>query len=97
MRNPFGDVPAVSLALNRRLQAAMRSAYFVESMIGRLIREVDCNSSGTAISSTDTAAVESIFGYTGCDWDSDIGMQYNRARWYDPQTGRWLSQDTIGS
>ena len=23
-------------------------------------------------------------------------MQYNRARWYDPQTGRWLSQDPIG-
>ncbi|XZE35482.1 RHS repeat domain-containing protein [Pirellulaceae bacterium SH501] len=63
---------------------------------GRLIREVDYNSSGTAISSTDAAAVDSIFGYTGRDWDSDIGMQYNRARWYDPQTGRWLSQDPIG-
>ncbi|XZE35475.1 RHS repeat domain-containing protein [Pirellulaceae bacterium SH501] len=63
---------------------------------GRLIREVDYNSSGTAISSTDAAAVDSIFGYTGRDWDADIGMQYNRARWYDPQTGRWLSQDPIG-
>jgi RHS repeat-associated protein len=34
--------------------------------------------------------------YTGRDWDSDSGLQYNRARWYDPQTGRWISEDPIG-
>jgi RHS repeat-associated protein len=34
--------------------------------------------------------------YTGRDWDSDSGLQYNRARWYDPATGRWISEDPIG-
>jgi RHS repeat-associated protein len=24
------------------------------------------------------------------------GLQYNRARWYDPTTGRWISQDPLG-
>jgi RHS repeat-associated protein len=26
----------------------------------------------------------------------NVGLQYNRARWYDPATGRWLSTDPIG-
>ncbi len=41
------------------------------------------------------AAVDSLFGYTGRDWDSDTQLQNNRARWYDPKLGRWLSQDPI--
>ncbi len=68
----------------------------VYDSFGRLIREVDYNASGTVIANNDAAAVDTIFGYTGRDFDSDTGLQYNRARWYDPQTGRWLSQDPIG-
>jgi RHS repeat-associated protein len=34
-----------------------------------------------------------LFLFTGRQWDGDIGLQYNRERWYDPTTGRWLSQD----
>ena len=58
--------------------------------------EVDYNASGQEISSTDPAAVDTLFGYTGRDWDSDTSLQQNRARWYDPETGRWISQDPIG-
>ena len=36
------------------------------------------------------------FKYTGREWDGEIGLQYNRARYYDPSTGRWISQDPIG-
>ncbi len=31
--------------------------------------------------------------YRGEPFDSDLGMYYLRARWYNPQTGRFLSQD----
>jgi RHS repeat-associated protein len=34
--------------------------------------------------------------YTGREWEGLIGLQYNRARYYDPATGRWTSQDPIG-
>lgn len=34
--------------------------------------------------------------YTGRDYDATTGMQYNRARWYDSGTGRWLSEDPLG-
>ena len=42
------------------------------------------------------SAVDHLFGYTSRDWDEDADLQYNRARWYDPATGRWMSQDPIG-
>jgi RHS repeat-associated protein len=31
--------------------------------------------------------------YTGREYDFDTHLQYNRARWYDPETGRFLSED----
>jgi RHS repeat-associated protein len=29
-------------------------------------------------------------------WTANKGVQYNRARYYDPHTGRWMSQDPLG-
>jgi len=37
-----------------------------------------------------------IFGYTGKMLDEATGLQNNLNRWYDSQTGRWVSQDPIG-
>ena len=64
--------------------------------VHRLVREVDYSASGAVIASNDPAAVDELFGYTARDFDTAVGLQYNRARWYDPNTGRWLSQDPIG-
>jgi RHS repeat-associated protein len=36
------------------------------------------------------------YGFTGREWDSNTGLQYNRTRYYDPKTGRWLEQDPLG-
>lgn len=35
-----------------------------------------------------------LFRYSGEYWDSDTGLQYLRARWYDPNTARFISRDT---
>lgn len=40
-------------------------------------------------------SVDFLFAYTGRDWDDDVDLQYNRARWYDSAVGRWLSEDPI--
>ena len=32
-------------------------------------------------------------GYTGEWWDADVGLEYLRARWYQPGTGRFTSRD----
>jgi RHS repeat-associated protein len=36
------------------------------------------------------------FLFTSREFDPATGLQYNRARWYDPATGRWISEDPIG-
>ena len=34
-------------------------------------------------------------GFTGKDWDEDIGLYYFNARWYDPEVGRFVSEDSV--
>lgn len=37
--------------------------------------------------------VKPYFTYTGREWDSEVGLYYYRARYYDANTGRFLQQD----
>src|SRR5205085_11074188 len=37
----------------------------------------------------------STIGYTGRMWDITTGLQNNLNRWYDPNVGRWVSEDPI--
>ena len=34
-------------------------------------------------------------GFTGKDWDEDVGLYYYNARWYDPEVGRFISEDSV--
>ncbi|HYV38484.1 MAG TPA: RHS repeat-associated core domain-containing protein, partial [Gemmataceae bacterium] len=36
------------------------------------------------------------YGWTGRQDDAETGLQYNRQRYYDPKTGRWMTQDPLG-
>ena len=36
------------------------------------------------------------YKFTAREFDSATGLQYNRARYYDPAIGRWTSQDPLG-
>ena len=36
-------------------------------------------------------------GYAGQHWDADAVLSYAQQRWYDPRTGRFLSEDPVGA
>lgn len=41
-------------------------------------------------------ALDTVFGFAGREWDNDAGLYYNRARWFSPALGRFLSEDPLG-
>jgi RHS repeat-associated protein len=45
--------------------------------------------------SASTGSFGNPFRYTGRDSDSETGLRYYRARYYDPSVGRFLSEDLI--
>ena len=42
------------------------------------------------------SSFSSRYQFTGREYDSFTGLQYSRARFYDPQIGRFISEDPIG-
>ncbi|MGH9873888.1 MAG: RHS repeat-associated core domain-containing protein [Pyrinomonadaceae bacterium] len=62
------------------------------------------DSGGNIVSSTGydsygnvtSGSIPSRFTFTGREVDGDAALMYYRARWYDPQLGRFISEDPIG-
>jgi RHS repeat-associated protein len=48
------------------------------------------------VTSESNAAVDFLFAFTGRERDEETGLQFHRARYYDPAVGRWMSEDPIG-
>ena len=46
--------------------------------------------------SQSNSSFQIVFGFTGVYFDTTVSLQYNLHRWYDPVTGRWMSQDPTG-
>jgi RHS repeat-associated protein len=52
--------------------------------------------SGQSIGPDDVEAIDQLFEFTGRQRDGTTGLQLHGARWYDPEIGRWLSEDPSG-
>ncbi|GEM_PF-7072779 len=48
------------------------------------------------ITSETDSSFRGRYAWTGREIDTEINLQYNRARYYDAGTGRWISQDPRG-
>ncbi len=76
--------------------------YFSQDHLGSSTTLTDASTAVVAQISYDsygnasTSANLTRFTYTGREFDSDTGLYYYRARWYDPQVGRFVSEDPIG-
>jgi RHS repeat-associated protein len=48
------------------------------------------------ITAQSNSANQPLFAFTGQLFDAATGLYYDHARWYDPRTGRFVSQDPMG-
>ena len=51
---------------------------------------------GNQITASSEKYLENPFTFTGREYDRETGLYYYRARYYNPETGRFLSADPIG-
>jgi RHS repeat-associated protein len=62
---------------------------------GAVLDEITYDSFGGILSETNPAQGDR-FKFTGREFSPELGIYYYRARWYDPSSGRFISQDPIG-
>jgi RHS repeat-associated protein len=76
--------------------------YYLADHLGSIVQETSASGAVTLEREYDPwgvamqGASTSGYAYTGREWDAEIGLSYNRARYYDPTAGRFLGEDPIG-
>jgi RHS repeat-associated protein len=81
------------------------SYYYLQNFQGSVTGLTDASGTIAATYSADAfgvptspqASVTNPFTYTGREYDAKSGLYYNRARYYEPTTGSFISQDPIKS
>ena len=43
-----------------------------------------------------TGEDQPFYGFAGREFDKDLGLYFNRTRWYDPESGRFITEDWAG-
>ena len=77
-------------------QGTVRDLAAVNEISGdtEIVNTYSYNAYGVLLTETD-ATVTHLFGYTGRPSQTDTGLQNNLNRWYDPEIGRFVSEDPI--
>jgi RHS repeat-associated protein len=73
---------------------ALGSVTAITDYWGNIVQTYDYDSFGNIVAVNDPAFVQPYI-YTGREWDSETGLYYYRARYYDPMAGRFISRDPI--
>ncbi len=85
----------------RQTNSTTGVSYFLGDHLGSTAALADVNGNLVEQNAFDSfgnssGSARTRYGYTGREHDSDTGMLYYRARFYDPQLGRFISEDPIG-
>lgn len=85
-----------------RVQTGAGVNYFLSDHLGSTNGLADATGSLTSQSAYDSFgnstnnSFASRYQFTGREWDVFSGLQFSRARFYDPRLGRFISEDPIG-
>ncbi len=99
-RHIFGDgqdaliAKIVSGTTNWYGQDILGSTRDLFGATGSLIDHLDYSVFGKL--TYESASGSDRYLWTSREYDAEIDLQYNRARYYDQTTGRWISQDPLG-
>ena len=77
------------------LADALGTVRDIADATGAVIEHIDYDSFGNIIGETNAAAGDR-YKFTGREYDPELALYYYRGRYYDPITGRFISQDPIG-
>ncbi len=77
------------------------ASYFLGDHLGSTLGLANSSASVTSSNSYDsfgnsTGNLVSRYQFTGREFDNFSGLQFSRARFYDPKLGRFISEDPIG-
>jgi RHS repeat-associated protein len=92
------------LGIDNKLRHSIGGApsYFVPDHLGttRALSDASGNLAGSfgyeSFGNLTSGSASTRYSFTGREADSETGLLYYRARWYDPQQGRFISQDPLG-
>jgi RHS repeat-associated protein len=77
-------------------------SFFHADALGSIAKTSDATGAGTTTRQYDAWGRPEMeqgapgYAFTGREWDSNAGLYYYRARYYDAATGRFLSEDPLG-
>ena len=100
--NTYLHLPSVIMTEN----ATGEVRYLLSDGLGSVRHAIDENATVIAYKEFDPygsplptaySLLPTPFGYTGEWWEDDVGLLYLRARWYQPETGTFLSRDAVES
>jgi RHS repeat-associated protein len=96
----YQNAPGIDNKLSQNNYAGTQ--YFIQDHLGSTVGLADSSGSLTAQTNYDSFgnATNSYFPtryqFTGREYQGLFGLQYSRARWYDPNLGRFISEDPSG-
>jgi RHS repeat-associated protein len=76
-------------------QGSVRDVVILNGTTAQVADHVSYNSFGKVLTET-SPATPHLFGYAGQQPDAAVLLNYAQARYYNPQTGRFVSQDPSG-
>lgn len=66
----------------------------IANALGQIVDHLEYDSFGNVLSETNSALGDR-FRFTAREFDAETGLYYYRARYFDPRTGRFISEDPL--